>query len=273
MIGKILKRLDPWAGKLTGAALGLVSGLGVVGMVFGAVLGHIADTVRGEYRQQKALARYFLSPKTERDSLSADMRKTGFTFLVALWIRDCEGSVSKIDRAEAAEWAARYHGIGQRQRHVFLGAVGRVMDSGNPDIPALSADFALDSTAEERLAFLGSLLDCIKDSLTERRRGMFREICFSMGFSEEALRDLARKHGRARPEDYRLLGVTEDSANDEIRTVYRKLASQFHPDITAGLSSGQRNAANEAFIRITEAYKRIVADREFRASDSETPLS
>ncbi|HEX6062342.1 MAG TPA: DnaJ domain-containing protein [Candidatus Limnocylindria bacterium] len=61
----------------------------------------------------------------------------------------------------------------------------------------------------------------------------------------------------ARVDYYAVLGVTRESSEDEIRSAYRKLARQYHPDV---------NKADEASVRfreVTEAYE-VLADPQRR---------
>ncbi len=264
MIGKIPELARIHAGKLIGALLGLVSGLGIIGVLMGFVFGFMADAVRSEYQTQKELVNYYLSPGTAASALQPETRKAGFIFLAAHIIWSCEESVSPIMRTEGTEWAASYCDVSLRRKHIFTGALGRLTREGEPDIPGLSEDFGRLMSLEERLRFLGSLLEQIRFSMTEKRVALFREIAVSMGISEELLRELTRKHGRAKAEDYQLLDVDTETPTEEIKAVYRKLASHFHPDGGSGLTAEQKTASQEAFLRITEAYKRIIADREFR---------
>lgn len=55
---------------------------------------------------------------------------------------------------------------------------------------------------------------------------------------------------------YSILGVTADMTDDEIRRVYQKLASQFHPDKLASqeLAADAINTATERFKKIQVAY-------------------
>jgi curved DNA-binding protein CbpA len=64
----------------------------------------------------------------------------------------------------------------------------------------------------------------------------------------------------ARPDYYALLGVEADAEGDAIRTAYRALAKQHHPD----LSEGEESQSTEQFIRIQEAYD-VLRDPDTRA--------
>ncbi|NJL39068.1 MAG: J domain-containing protein [Leptolyngbyaceae cyanobacterium SM1_4_3] len=54
---------------------------------------------------------------------------------------------------------------------------------------------------------------------------------------------------------YRLLGLRTGASFDEIKASYRRLARQYHPDV----SSGDQQQAKEKFIQLTEAYKFLIS--------------
>ncbi len=58
---------------------------------------------------------------------------------------------------------------------------------------------------------------------------------------------------------YKVLGVTRNSSDDEIKTAYRKLAKQYHPDKYAG--HDLEDLANEKIKKINEAYDIIQNER------------
>ena len=61
----------------------------------------------------------------------------------------------------------------------------------------------------------------------------------------------------ARTDHYAVLGVDRSASADEIRSAYRKLARQFHPDVSAD------PGASERFKEVTQAYE-ILSDPEKR---------
>lgn len=58
---------------------------------------------------------------------------------------------------------------------------------------------------------------------------------------------------------YKILGVSKNANQDEIKSAFRKLAKQYHPDIY----QGDKKEAEEKFKKIAEAYK-VLSDPEQR---------
>ncbi|RME96344.1 MAG: molecular chaperone DnaJ, partial [Alphaproteobacteria bacterium] len=61
---------------------------------------------------------------------------------------------------------------------------------------------------------------------------------------------------------YKILGVSIDSGQEEIKTAFRRLALRWHPD-----RHPQDDAANERFRRILEAYENLVDGKRRRRYD------
>ena len=60
---------------------------------------------------------------------------------------------------------------------------------------------------------------------------------------------------------YKVLGISKDATDDEVKKAYRKMAMKYHPDRVAGMSEElQRNAA-EQMKEINEAYEQIKSIR------------
>jgi len=60
---------------------------------------------------------------------------------------------------------------------------------------------------------------------------------------------------------YEILGVSREASDKEIKTAYRKLARQWHPDMHQGK---EKETAEEKFKQINEAYE-VLSDAEKRA--------
>lgn len=60
---------------------------------------------------------------------------------------------------------------------------------------------------------------------------------------------------------YRILEVSKNASDDEIKTAYRKLAKKNHPDRVASLGEEFQKAAKEKFQKIQDAYEQIKKER------------
>ncbi len=58
---------------------------------------------------------------------------------------------------------------------------------------------------------------------------------------------------------YRVLGVSRNATDDEIKKAYRKLSRKYHPD--ANVNNPNKAQAEEQFKRIQQAYKQIMDER------------
>lgn len=63
---------------------------------------------------------------------------------------------------------------------------------------------------------------------------------------------------------YEVLGVSRTVGEQELKSAYRKIAMQYHPDRTAHLAEGERKDAEEKFKEASEAYA-VLSDGDKRA--------
>lgn len=75
-------------------------------------------------------------------------------------------------------------------------------------------------------------------------------------------------HNQDLQKAYKILGVSAELTEDEIRRSYKKLVSQLHPDklMSQGLSQDQLHAATEQFKRVQAAYSFIKKHRSIYAA-------
>jgi DnaJ like chaperone protein len=79
-------------------------------------------------------------------------------------------------------------------------------------------------------------------------------------------------HNQDLQKAYKILGVSADMTDDEIRRAYKKLASQLHPDKLMSQDLAQENidAATERFKRIQAAFSFVKKHRSLYAANGPT---
>jgi len=66
-----------------------------------------------------------------------------------------------------------------------------------------------------------------------------------------------------RKDYYKILGVSRDASNSEIKKAYRKLALEFHPD-----KATDKEFAEKKFVEVSEAYEVLSDEDKKRRFDS-----
>ena len=82
-----------------------------------------------------------------------------------------------------------------------------------------------------------------------------------MGLSAKEIDSMLNLRGDTLEEAYKVLEISPDATNDEVRAAYRKLALKHHPDRVATLGEDVRKAAEEKFQRINNAKEKIYKAR------------
>lgn len=235
-------------GKIIGGAAGFALG-GPIGALLGAVAGHAVDRLRGpgdpEAQRQAAFTVAVIA-------LSAKMAKA-------------DGTVTD-DEIEA--FNEIFHVPPDEARNVkrIFDLARRDARGYQPYARQVARLFADSPAVLEDL--LGALFHIAKaDRIAHPAELAFLEdVAGIFGFDQvEFLRIRAAHLGGAGGETdpFSVLGVAHDASADEIRTVYRRLIREHHPDtvIAQGLPAEAVEIANEKMAAINAAYQRV---RELR---------
>ena len=63
--------------------------------------------------------------------------------------------------------------------------------------------------------------------------------------------------------DYKILEISSDVTNDEVKKAYRKMAKKYHPDKLQGVSDDIIKMAEQKFNRVNQSYDRIMKSRKW----------
>lgn len=116
---------------------------------------------------------------------------------------------------------------------------------------------------EVRIQLLHYLFGIAKADGHVSKNEMFtlKKIARLMGVPQMDFTSVKNMFHRDTESDYKILGLTKDATDQEIKKAYRKMAVRYHPDKVAQMGEEYQKGAKEKFQRIQEAYENIKKER------------
>jgi DnaJ like chaperone protein len=114
-------------------------------------------------------------------------------------------------------------------------------------------------TPADRPLFVNALyeLALVDGDLKRAESDAIKQIVAGLNLSDEQLQQITSMHLGSGLKHYQALGLTEATSDDELRSTYRKLAAEFHPDKFTGKPKREVDAAAERFRQITDAWAEL----------------
>ena len=142
------------------------------------------------------------------------------------------------------------------------------MDANNPGafkntIRQCGQQIALYMNYSERLQLLNFLVQIAKadGSVVTEEIEALKEVAVAMGLSVSDVESALNLGGTTLEQAYKVLEVSPDATDDEVRKAYRKLALEHHPDKVETLGEDIKKAAEQKFKQINEAKEIIYKAR------------
>ena len=99
------------------------------------------------------------------------------------------------------------------------------------------------------------------DGLHQREVDILETIATYIGLSKSEVDSIFAQFRPSNDSNYRILEITPDATNDDVKKAYRKMAVKYHPDKVATLGEDVQKAAEEKFKAISQAYEAICKER------------
>ena len=99
------------------------------------------------------------------------------------------------------------------------------------------------------------------DGLHQREIDILETIATYLGLSKSEVDSIFAQFRPSNDSNYRILEITPEATNDEVKKAYRKMAVKYHPDKVATLGEDVQKAAEEKFKAVNQAYEAICKER------------
>ena len=247
-------------GKLIGALVGSLAG--PMGTILGGLIGHLYDRAS---EQQAARTRI---GDAATDSISAaqlDFLTSLIGMSIAVANADHHVRVSQIDALKAF-FRDNFPYSREDQRTIQAIIDETFLNRDRLDVEALAGYYRFSSSAPGRLLLLRLLFkiaEADRRGISEAEERVIRVIAETLRISAATYQSIAAEFNAGNERAYRILGVSPQASNQQIRSAYRRLAAQHHPDTVANLGEEFTAVAEEKFKLINEAYAEIRAKRGF----------
>ena len=107
--------------------------------------------------------------------------------------------------------------------------------------------------------YLVSLAAC--DGMHQRETDILEVIARYIGLSQSEVDSVLAQFRPSNDSNYRILEITPDATDEEVKKAYRKMAVKYHPDKVATLGEDVQKAAEEKFRALNQAYEAICRER------------
>jgi len=101
------------------------------------------------------------------------------------------------------------------------------------------------------------------DQISPAEIAEIQRIAGYLGLSQADYLSIKAMFVRETGGDFKILEISQDASNEEIKKAYRKMAKKYHPDKVAHLGKDVKKQAEEKFRKVQEAYENIKKERGF----------
>ena len=262
------RRLRVFGGPLLGGLVGLIGG--IPGFFIGILLGYLLRELFVQSFRDRNMLDYFVDPGPQQ-FYEGEPGLAAWCALAVLVV-----SENSAETTVAPESYAKGPAVSERIiKQVILGAscvfAGPLADpflmehfarlalsckdSLNPDL--LAESFAAKRTPLGDAGGLGRCLGSFAEG--EKARSLVREIRIILdpGSINERDPENSGPGMQGLGDPWKILGLPPGTPLKEVKSHYRRLAKQFHPDELAVLDERRRETAALAFMAIKEAYQEV----------------
>lgn len=256
-------------GKILGAIVGVIVGLlmqsammAVFFAAVGTIMGHLLFDREDEIPPEKLKSiDELLGPAQQKPVPRTNPDRALAKLLCPLFVEVArsDGPVTQSEVRIIREYFEHERGFDQDALETVRQALKAALAGGPVDLTAQAKKARVKLTPAERPLFVNALyeLALVDSDLKRAESDAIKQIVAALNLSDEQLQQITTMHLGSGLKHYAALGLTDQATDDELRSTYRKLASEFHPDRFVGKPKGDVDAAADRFRQITDAWAEL----------------
>ncbi len=242
-------------GKMVWGTLGLVIG-GPLGAILGAALGHAYDN------KDKITVKGSLS-----SSYNPDVTFFVATFSMLAKIAKVDGKVTEDEIDSIRGFMTNDLSLNEESKKIAVNIFRTALESSET-FEAFAVQFY--SQFKNQQGLLDMMIDILvrvsvaDGDMSPKEEELVLTAVRIFNFDYNRYKTIMAKYDiRHTEKSYAILGCDKNDSFDKIKTQYRKLASEYHPDkiLSKGLPEDFIKFANDKFREIKEAYENIKKER------------
>ncbi len=242
-------------GKWIGGGLGWVLGGGPIGAIIGFAIGSMFDS-----------ATVSLVRESPYNTAGNDTGKTtAGDFAVSLLVLSAavmksDGKTLKSELNFVKDFLVKQFGEEAAREQIKL--LGEILKQ---DIPLRDVCMQIRQhmPVSARLQLLHYLygISAADGQVNESEINIIEQIAAYLNISMADSNSLKAMYYHDAESDYRILEISADASDEEVKKSYRKMAMKYHPDKVSGMGESVQKSAEEKFKLLQQAYERIKKKR------------
>ena len=236
-------------GKWIGGGLGWALG-GPIGGILGFVFGSVFDSMRsGEYDQKG------FTPTQQGDF------KVSLIVMIAA-IMKADGKILKSELTFVKQFLLKRFGESETERLLLLLREILRQDLEVDEICEQIQEYMEYPSRLQLVHFLFGVASADGEPHSAEAE-VLRRMCMHMGIRQNDFNSIQAMFIKETGSAYRILEITNEATDEEVKKAYRKMALKYHPDKVTHLGEDVQNAAKEKFQQLNAAYNEIKQQRGF----------
>jgi DnaJ like chaperone protein len=240
--------------KWIGGGIGWAAG-GPIGALLGFVLGSIFDGLQtGVYAYEPQTQPRFTKPQTTHNDFVVSL------LVLSAAVMKSDQRVMRSELDFIKKFLVQQFGAEEAEKHLLLLRELLKQEYNLPDVSTQIKQFMEYQSRLQLMHFLFGLASA-DNHVHPSELDTIKRISGYIGIGTSDFESIKAMFVKDTTSAYRILEVTPDISDDELKKAYRRMALKYHPDRVAHLGGDLQKAANAKFQELNAAYEQIKKER------------